>query len=423
MISTRFIRAVSLAALLFLIPTLGSTLSVQSQAVETNRLMPALFRVELQAARSGWTPALLQSAGDLWYEAGDLTRALPYWESAATSLPDDPLLLRHLAESYLLIQRWPDALDQLERLVIVDESDAWAHYHLGMLRAPFDPRTAAQHLQIAVRVPEYQAVAATLLEIIADGEYDPLIAMPVGFAFAQAELWPFAELAFQHVAHTNPEYAEAYAYVALARDRQGKDGHDWITSALALGQQNDAVRFIQGLHLRERADYDASLDAFVLAVAMNPQNPAYYAELGTAYRLTGDMDNAERWLQVAVDVSNRDPRFQQLLALFYADEEYQLNDGGLALLEDLTAAMPDDMDVQAGFGWALYQAGDPEGALTQLDGVLERAPDHPRSLHYKATIWLETDHLDRAIPLFERVAALESPFQDEARRILEGLRG
>jgi tetratricopeptide (TPR) repeat protein len=188
-------------------------------------------------------------------------------------------------------------------------------------------------------------------------------------------------------------------------------------------RERDTVRFLQGLHLRDQADFAGSLDAFVLAVALNPQNPAYYAELGTAYRLVDDMDNAERWLQVAVDVSNRDARFQQLLALFYADEEYQLNDGGLALLEDLTESMPDDLDVQAGFGWALYQAGDPEGALTQLDGVLERAPDHPRSLYYQATIWLETDHLERAIPLFERVAVLQSPFQTEARRILEGLRG
>ena len=423
MILMWLMRAVSLAALLFLILTPGPSLSVQSQSVETNRLMPALFQVEAQAARSGWTPALLQTAGDLWYEAGDLTKALPYWESAAAASPDDSVLLRHLAEGYLQVQRWPAAIDQLEHLLLVDVLDAWAHYQLGMLRAPFDPRAAAGHLQVAAGVPAYQPVAATLLETISASDDDPLIAMPVGLVFAQAEQWPFAELAFQHAVNTTPEYAEAYAYVALARDRQGKDGHDWITQALALGQQNDAVRFIQGLHLRERADYDASLDAFVLAVALNPQNPAYYAELGTAYRLTGDMENAERWLQVAVDVSNRDPRFQQLLALFYADEEYQLNDGGLALLEDLTAAMPNDLDVQAGFGWALYQAGDPEGALAQLDGVLERVPDHPRSLHYKATIWLETDHLDRAIPLFERVAVLESPFQEEARRILEGLRG
>jgi tetratricopeptide (TPR) repeat protein len=262
-----------------------------------------------------------------------------------------------------------------------------------------------------------------LLDVLADAQGDPLVAMPVGFALAQAELWPYAELAFQHATNVNPDYAEAQAYVGLARDRQGKDGDAWVARALTLDQQSDTVRFIQGLHLRQKQDFAGSLEAFVLAVALNPQNPAYYAELGTAYRLADDMDNAERWLQVAVDVSNRDPRFQQLLALFYADEEYQLNDGGLALLESLTQAMPDDLDVQAGFGWALYQAGDPQGALAQLDGILERVPDHARSLYYKATIWLETDHLDRAIPLFEQVATQPSPFQEEARRIIEGLRG
>ena len=147
MIWKPIIWAVSLAALLFLIP-LNSSLSLdlghQSQSVEVSRqrgqMMPALFQVESQAARSGWTPVLLQTAGDLWYEVGDLTQALPYWEAANVDLPDDPLLTRHLAEGYLTLQRWPDAVDQLEHLVALDEADAWAHYYLGVLRAAFDPQ-------------------------------------------------------------------------------------------------------------------------------------------------------------------------------------------------------------------------------------------------------------------------------------------
>lgn len=424
------IRAVSLVALLFLIPLNSAFLpdaSAQTSSIESNRqrgrVMQAIYQVEVEAARSGWDAELLQTAGDLWSDAGDVTQALPYWTAASTELPDDPLLARHLAEGDLAVQRWPDAVDQLERLIAIDPTDAWAHFHLGVLRAAFDPQAAAQHLQIAAQVPDYRDVATTLVDTLSRSQNDPLVGMPVGFALAQADLWPFAEVAFQQAASIDPSYAEAQAYVGLARDRQGKDGGEWIARAVTLDQQSDTVRYLQGLHLRAEGDLSASLDAFVLAVALNPQNPAYYAELGTAYQLLGDMDNAERWLQVAVDVSNDDTRFQHLLAMFYADEKYQLNDGGLKLLQNLTEAMPNDLDVQAGFGWALYQAGDSQGALAQLDSVLKRAPDHPRSLYYEATIWLETDHLDKAIPLFERVAALKSPFQEEARRILEGLRG
>jgi tetratricopeptide (TPR) repeat protein len=238
MIGKRIIWAVSLAALLFLIPlqsSLSLDFSEQSQSIELNRqhgrIMPALFQVELQAAEIGWTPALLQTAGDLWYEAGDLTQALPYWVAASAELPDDPLLARHLAEAYLALQRWPDAVDQLEHLVAIDSTDAWAHYHLGMLRTAFDPQAAVQHLQMVASVPDYSPIAVPLLEALAGAQNDPLVGMPVGFALVQGELWPYAELAFQHAANVDPNYAAAQAYVGLARDRQGKDGGAWIARA------------------------------------------------------------------------------------------------------------------------------------------------------------------------------------------------
>lgn len=422
--------AVSWLALLFLIPStllLPANASGQTQSIDSNRqqgrIMQALFQVEIQASQQGWTADRLRLAGDLWYEAGDIRQALPYWEAASSELAADTLLARRLADAYLRLQRWPDAVDQLALLVASDETDAWAHYYLGILRAAFNPQAAGQHLRVAAAVPAYRDVATPLLEVVTEEESNPLIGMPVGLALADAAQWSFAELAFQHAADVGPDYAEALAYAGLARDRQGKDGGAWIARAVSLDQQNPLVRFLQGLHLRETADFTDSLDAFVLAVALDPQNPAYYAELGTAYRLIGNMAAAERWLYTAVDVSNQDARFQQLLALFYADEGYNLNDGGLALLENLTGSMPDDLQVQAAYGWALYLAGDMDGALAQIDGILEHFPDHARSLYYKAKIWLETDQLAQAMPLFERVAQLESPFQVEARRIVQGTGG
>jgi tetratricopeptide (TPR) repeat protein len=184
------------------------------------------------------------------------------------------------------------------------------------------------------------------------------------------------------------DYPEALAYVGLARDRQGKDGGLWIEQAVAQDGQNAVIRFIQGLHLRFEDDLTGSLNALVRAVTLDPQNPAYYAELGTAYQLVGDLENAERWLRVAVEVSNQDVRFQRLLALFYAEELPNLGDASLSDFEMMATLMPDDPEVQAAIAWAAYRAGDNETALAQLDAVLLLVPDHPRSLYYKARIAL-----------------------------------
>lgn len=428
----RLIGAVSAAALLFLI--LALALSRQTPAeqdelalIQVNRQQgrpaQALYQLEALAAVEGWTPERLRLAGDVWRDMGDITRALPYWEAASTGLPDDRLIARMLADSYLTLQRWPLAVDQLNRLVQMDFSDAWAHYQLGMLRAAFDPPTAETHLKVAVRAPAYQSVAAALLYVIDEHRTDPLIGMPVGLALADAGLWPQAELAFQNAADVGQSYPVALAYAGLARDRQGKDGSAAIARAVSLGPQDAVVRFIQGLHLRMQNDLTGSLDTLVQAAVLDPDNPAYYAELGSAYRLLGDLENAERWLRTAVEVSNDDPRFQQLLALFYAEEAPGLNAGGLSELEALAMLAPDDPDIQAGLGWGLYRAGDVEAALEKLNTILETVPAHPRSLYYMARIRLETGDLDEARTLLTQIVGLESPYQAEAQRMLATLGG
>src|SRR5690606_13586201 len=134
-----------------------------------------------------------------------------------------------------------------------------------------------------------------------------------------------------------------------------------------------------------------------------------------------DLQNAERWLRVAVEISEGAAHFQQRLALFYAETAYNLDAGGLTTLQDSTVLLPNDPDVRAGFGWALHTMGDSEAGLLQLDRALEIAPNHPRALLYKARIWLETGNMEGAVRLLTLVAAGESAYQAEALRLLTGL--
>jgi tetratricopeptide (TPR) repeat protein len=386
---------------------------------QQGRIMQALYQLEAQAV-DGWTDEALVIAGDLWRQAGDLTQAAAYWAAAETEA--DAGVLRRLAAAWLELQRWSDAVDTLERLVVAAPDDGWAHYQLGLLRAPSDPRAAAVHLRTAALSPAYEVAASTLLTVLEAESPDSLISMRVGTALAESGLWSYAELAFRHAADLNAPYAEALAYVGLARDRQGKDGRVWMAQAVELEPHNALVRYLHGLHLRAAGDPAASLQALILATALDPQNPALYAELGEAYRLVNDPESAERWLRMAVVVAGDDaPRFQRLLGLFYAEEAYALDAGGLDTLQDMTVLLPNDPDVRAGFGWALYTMGETEAALAQLDRALEIDPNNPRTLYYKGRVWLEADNPEGGVRLLERVAGSESPYQAEARQILDNL--
>lgn len=316
-----FLMVITLAMFFVLLQAVNITQIIighQPAAVpelRADRPLQSIYALEAEAARSGWTPESRRQVGYYWYSLGDLSRAVANWESATP----DARVLRDLSQAYIDLQRWADADASLERMLPLlppgAPDRAWAHFQLGMIRAAYDPQGAAQLLRIAE--PTYGASVMTLIPIL---ESDP-DSLRVGLALADSELWAYAELAFSSSADPL-----ANAYAGLVRDMQGKDGSAQIQTALALLPQSAQAHFIHGLHLRLKFDFDASLEAITQAVALDPENPALYAELGRAYQLLGDFASAERWLKFAVSL---DSSFQAMLDSFYADEEAILRDMGL----------------------------------------------------------------------------------------------
>jgi Flp pilus assembly protein TadD len=432
-------RAVPFVVLLVLILAMVTTFSVNapipsgSPAPTDNRqpftrnrqqgrVMQALYHVEVQAAREGWTAALARAAGDLWREAGDWTNAAAYWEMAAAAEPSDTSLLRQIAQAYIALQQWTHAVDTLERLVQLEPNEAWAHYQLGLLRAPLDAHNARQHLSAAVTSLDYSAVSQILLTTIDTYGSDPvLLSMRVGVLFMDFEMWAHAELAFSQAALIAQPFPEALAYTALARDWQGKDSTLWLEQALQLAPDNALVRYVEGLHWRLGGDNPRSLEALLRAVTLEPANPAYCAELGTAYRLTGDLESALLWLQQAVILSNNAPEFQRLLALLYAEEAAALALLGVDVQGQISTLTPNDPDVLAELGWSMYTAGDSAGAQAQISTALALDPQNPRALYYRARILLSDGDTVAAVPLLQIVAASTSALMAEARRLLADL--
>lgn len=394
-----------------------------SSHIDEGYIFPALYQIENLAAREGWNSSLYRQAGDLWSAAGNLRRALPYWE-AAVQIDPEAALLRQLAQSYLSLQRWTLAGSALEQLLKLDPTESWAHYHLGMILAPVDARRAVSHLSQAVDDPAYANEAAQMLVEISASAQSDLPAMQIGLALAELELWAYAERAFAHTTELAPGFAEALAYQGLARDKQGHDGSAPIQQAVNLAPHNAQVRYLEALHLRAEGHYEDSFQAMSRAVALEPDNAAFYVELSTAYRLIGDLNQAEGWLHYAVALSGDAPEFRRLLAFFYADEAPQLGINPLTIFDEAGEALPEnDPEVMSSYGWALHRTGDTAAGLEQIETALILDPDNPRALYDKARILLELDRPGEAIPLLEQAAAADSPFAALAAALLSSLRG
>jgi len=312
LIKRAFLLPIVLSLLAFTPPPPSSSLIVDLAA---HRPMQALYQIEVQAAQTGWTVDLARSAGDIWEGLDDLPRAVSYWEVALKLQPADEQLTRRLAQSYLDLQHWSQAVISLSDLLKITD-DNWAHFQLGVLQGVLDSSSAVDHLQLAARDKQFQAVTTQLIPLLNEPS-DVTRAMRMGTVLAGAKLWPAAEYVFQYAASLSPKLPEAWAYTGLARDQQGKDGSSQIAQAVRLSPDNAQVRYLQGLHLHLVRDDDASLIALQRATALDPLNPAFAAELASSYDRAGDSVKAEYWYKAAVTLSNNDPRFQALLNTFY----------------------------------------------------------------------------------------------------------
>jgi tetratricopeptide (TPR) repeat protein len=283
------------------------TLALDSHPVQT------LYNLEFQAAQGGWSPLQAGRAGDTWAELGDLERAAAFWEVAVQSNQADAGRIRRLADAYLTMQRWSQAVVMLNRLLTLDPRDSWAYFHLGLSEVMTNGSRAIDYLRLAAPDPAYQAVATDLVAVLERVQTDDNRLMQVGLVLASYLKWNFAEPIFSAASAYPNVQADAVVYVGLSRERQGKSGRTEIERAIQLAPDHAVVRYVQGIYLREQEDLEGSLAALQFAVAMNPVNPVYAAELGTTLQLIGNLPQAEYWLQTAVALSGNDPRFTELL--------------------------------------------------------------------------------------------------------------
>lgn len=293
-----------------------TSLDLLTANLQQNRPLQALYHLDTLASESGWTLDMASRAGDLWLGLGDLEQAVTYWQVAIRLNPADSALARLLAQAYLDLQRWSEATIALNQLIELVPEDDWAHYHLGILQVAFTQYRAAKHLEIARQNPIYQGVADALLSVSVEEPTER--AMQIGVVLINHNLWGVAEMVFQYAAVMGDPFPEALAYAGLARDYQGKSGREQIEQALTIVPKNAQVNYLLGLHLRLVNDDEGSLASFQRAIALNPVNPAYAAELGAAYQRLGDFAQAEYWLLEAVTLSGDADQFQQLLDQFYA---------------------------------------------------------------------------------------------------------
>ncbi len=385
--------AVTLYSRLLAFPTLRTAgyQRLVDASLATDRYHMAQVYLYTLVDLDGWTPERRAT----YQRILDHTRPdTPAWAFAAPAQPpdtSDPRALRQLARQHIDQLAWDEAAQVLVRWLEVDPGDTEAAYWLGLLLAPQDRAQAVRYLEQAATDTRWAEQAGVVLAALAEFEgYPETDAQTLlGMALIEIEAWPFAEQAFQAALAVNAVNPTALAYLGFVRDQQGRDGLPDLQAALAMAPADPTVYYLLGRHWRGVQDHQAAYEAFVQARRLDPDNPALAVEIGKSLHILGKPDEAAEWYRIAVSLAPGDVRWQRILAAFYADTEYKLDEEGLAFIQQASENAPQDADIRTSLGWAYYRTGDTDRAYEQLNIALGMTPDSPRTLYYLGRV-LET---------------------------------
>jgi tetratricopeptide (TPR) repeat protein len=342
-------------------------------AISAGRFDAAIRHLHAAAALEGWTTTRRIALGDAYLGRDDLPGAIEQWELALADNPQDDALLVRLARNYEATGRFADAVRVLNTLARLRGSDAAVYYRLALLSAASAPAEAPARLAVVAEIdPALAPTVQVLIDAIQAGQAtgdDAVVFAQAGRALEELGEWRLAEVALSRAVALNPEYADAYVYLGLAQDLQGKDGLEAYEHALSLAPESAVAQFYTGLYWRRFGDARKALEHLEAAQRLDPENPAVAAEIGGAHASLGDLQAAEQWLSQAVMLAEHEARWWRLLARFSLDNEYHVAEVGLPAARQAAGLEPEHAEGADLLGYALVLTGD----LTNGQKMLERA--------------------------------------------------
>lgn len=372
------------------------------------RFSEAQEAFQLAERRGGGSNALL-GLGESFAGRGDWAGALQAWHRALALASDD-------ARVYVALARGSVAQGQLERArgelaqALELEPDpalaAEAQALLGRLLAGDEDAAGESY----ARALDYlrrggDEEMAAVLEAAA-GEASALRReMLLGAAFLRTGELSLARRHFARAVDLDRASAEPLAYLGHSLDRVGETARarEVLEQALALDPEAPLVYFFLGIHHRQVGNVETAQALLWEGLLRDPDNAGLRAEMARAFEALSDYAGAEEWYQGAADAAPDDAGFALLLAQFYVDHVYRIEEAGLPAAQAAAALAPSEPGAHDLLGWAYCLAGRPaegEQALLQaldLDPELASAHFHLGSLYARTgRVELARQHLQRA---------------------------
>jgi len=374
-------------------------------------------------------------AEDEWHKAvalrSDLTDAQRFIASAEKERGDSVALLQ-TAEQIIAAQ--PAAADgylfkTIAEISLQKFNDAQQDAEEAMQRAPQSPQPYLQLGNIQLAQKKYAAAETFFQQSL---EKDP--------SFTEG----LSGLMNTFIAQKQPDKAIAAAQVQIAKSPNRSSFYDLLGTALFntkkdfpaaetalrkaidLDKNNsDALQKLGEVQGAE-GNIDQALALYQQGIKDNPHNAGLYILSGEFYEKKQDWDRAKSMYQQALAVSPEHPLASNNLAYLMLQQGGNV-DVALAMAQTARRGAPDSPSFADTLGWAYYQKGVYQSAITQFQEALHLAetrgqPDDATIHYHLGLAYEKAKQTAQARQQLEKALKL-SPNNPEAKKALSDLRG
>ncbi len=335
----------------------------------------------------------------------------------------DVFILMQIASLQRQLNDTFGALSTLLHAYSLNPQNSEINYQLGLQLAAQEPDSAVSYLQAARSISQYQAGAETLMNVLDQtveiaGSAERFIY--IGQILAKMEEWDVAARAFQQAVDINPENADAQALLGEAQQQMGEDGYPSLKKAMNLDAESETVNGLTALYYRRQGKPEVALTYLERALDANPAAAVWEIETGNTLADMGELEDALKHYQKAVQIDNQDWVSWRALAVFSISRNYEVNTVGIDAARQALLLHPDSPPLLDLMGTALMLLGDLDSAERYFLQADELDPNQAAILIHLGQLNIYKGDKKTAYIYFRRAeeTAKASRLRDMAHRLL-----
>lgn len=316
------------------------------------------------------------------------SKALHLYENLLEQSPDDPQILRLIAEVYLAQKNHRKALDVFLKLAQLSSGDMMTEIRIGLLYYELG--------QMDESIGIFQKILETHPE-------SDRIHFYLGLLLKEKKNFSESLQHFGLVPSDSEFFEEAIlqGVVILTNLQENVKALNLVENAIRKKPRVASFYDLLASLYIQTQDYEASLAILKKGVEFLPDNEQIYFALAIVYEKLGEWEKSIESMKTVLEINPQNALAINFIGYSYAERGSNL-DEAKDLVERALKLKPDDGYIMDSLGWIYYQKGDFTQALNFLEKANRLSPNEPAILEHLGDIHLKKQNKKKAREFYEK---------------------